>query len=277
MGMIALLPSLVVFFLLVYIFGWLVAILVWGGLAILAWAAYANELETEGKRETTFRGMQLFSQYGTNIFERTLSIPLTESVMAHVDELMQQLLDHVTQDLQSALALLRTDISKVAVQAQDRPSDRRVFVRLRARTIRGSQLAFFFLPVLTGKHIVAHLQIYQRGHHTWLDFLIFLLTSPVTIWIWGLSWLQGRFSIIVSLSSMNMNAFDKLDLATAYGAAYQAFWMSVYNFLSQKGLLSEVVEQSITYNMVIGPQVNIESSQNVTVGRIRNMIGLSSK
>ena len=256
--------------------GFKYTVLLLGLLMFLGWFAYFEDKAREHRSAEGFRGMQLFSRYGHTVIEESLPIPLKET-LGEASEVTQRFSSYIAQTLESSLVQLGIQVAPMIAWDQDKPSDRRRFIRVFTHTSRGSQLYHFFYLGVAGKYIVAHLRTQARGSYTTMDVVYFIVTAPGTIWFWGIPWLKNQYSIIAALSSWNINAFDLIDLTTAFQASYQAIWRTVLSFLEAENLLTDDLQQIINYNIITGTQVNIQNSKDVRIGNILNRIQRSSR
>ncbi|NEP23728.1 hypothetical protein [Moorena sp. SIO3I6] len=171
--------------------------------------------------------------------------------------------------------LSQSTVNLVLAYDRELRSDRKNFLKILFRTVRGSQLSHFVHYAVAGKSIVAHYFTYVRGTHNWFDVLAFVFFSPVSIWFWLVPWLANEFSITSYISTrleyMN-NSFDRIDLITFYESSYYVLMDETRLILKANGILTEELAQIIFNNINNNhsQNVNINNSSGLNLGNISN-------
>jgi hypothetical protein len=234
--------------------------------------AYKNDQLREQNATDTFQNQNLFFRYGTPIKVTEFPIPAnsswTEKETAEIAHKMNQRVES-----RSMERLCMPGISAFGtIDIIDKRllTDKRSFLKVVYKTIRGSQLSHFVHYAVAGKSIVAHYYTYIRGATKWHDVFNFVFFSPLTIWFWGIPWLKNQCSILSLISRTEANSFDAIDLTTFYESSYYVLLDETRAFLKENGLLSEEVAQVIFNNISNNnsQNINISRSRNVSLGRI---------
>lgn len=239
---------------------------------ILGHMAYKNDQLREQNATDTFQNQNLFFRYGTPVKVTEFPIPAnsswTEKETAEIAQKMNQRVE-----ARSMERLCMQGISAFgAIDVIDKRlfTDKRSFLKVVYKTIRGSQLSHFVHYAVAGKSIVAHYYTYIRGATKWHDVFNFVFFSPLTIWFWGIPWLKNQCSILSLISRTEANSFDAIDLTTFYESSYYVLLDETRAFLKENGLLSDEVAQVIFNNISNNnsQNINISRSRNVSLGRI---------
>jgi hypothetical protein len=234
---------------------------------LLARTAYKNDQVREQNSTDTFQNQNLFFRYGTPINVTEFPIPAnsswSEKETVEIAQRMNQRVESRSMErlrMKGIAAFGTIDIIDKRLF-----TDKRSFLKVVYKTIRGSQLSHFVHYAVAGKSIVAHYYTYIRGATKWHDVFNFVFFSPLTIWFWGIPWLKNQCSILSVISRTEANSFDAIDLTTFYESSYYVLLDETRAFLKDNGLLSEEVAQVIFNN------ISNNNSQNISISRSRNV------
>src|SRR5262249_4537826 len=141
-------------------------------------------------------------RYGYRFNEVVLPIPVKpERTDREVAEFVEAMRQRIAGQIQSRFAALAVEVTgTVRITDQDRPSDQQSVLRVVFRSARGSQVSHFIHYAVAGKYVVAHYLSHLRGRHRWEDVVDLVITSPLSVWFWGVPWLQNQHSIIAAIS-----------------------------------------------------------------------------
>lgn len=239
---------------------------------LLGRMAYKNDQLREQNATDTFQNQNLFFRYGNPINVTEFPIPANSSWSEmETVEIAQKM--NISVETRSMARLRMEGIAAFGtIDIIDKRliTDKRSFLKVVYKTMRGSQLSHFVHYAVAGKTIVAHYYTYIRGATKWHDVLNFIFVSPLTIWFWGIPWLKNKYSIISAISRTEANSFDAIDLTTFYESSYYVLLDETRGFLKENGLLSDEVAQVIFNNISNNnsQNINISRSRNVSMGRI---------
>jgi hypothetical protein len=234
--------------------------------------AYKNDQLREQNATDTFQNQNLFFRYGTPIKVTEFPIPTnsswTEKETAEIAQKMNQRVESRSMERLSMEGI--SAFGTIDIIDKRLFTDKRSFLKVVYKTIRGSQLSHFVHYAVAGKSIVAHYYTYIRGATKWHDVFNFVFFSPLTIWLWGIPWLKNQCSILSLISRTEANSFDAIDLTTFYESSYYVLLDETRAFLKENGLLSDEVAQVIFNNISNNnsQSINISRSRNVSLGRI---------
>jgi hypothetical protein len=239
-----------------------------GGFVLLAllMGASAFALHVDKEREIKgaddFWGENLFFRYGERLSRTHFSIPVkpdwttTESAQ-FAETLRLRLAEKVRSQVPEDVQVVDASVAEGVLT----PVDRKVFLKIIARSRRGSQLVHFVHYAPFGGTITAHYFTYIRGkYHDW-DVFKFIAASPFTMWVWGFPWLLNRHSISAQLSHFRESSFDVLDLQTILSMTHYLLWSKTQEILKEAGLLTERLMQVINNNISQSFSVNGSNNQ----------------
>ena len=224
----------------------------------------------------TFEDDNLFYRYGTKVsgeiyplrFDRRISEaeaePLLEEVKRNLTDAMREEIDY---------RIFRGDHKTEVVEISDRRyrSDLRRFMRFAYTGQRGGELNHFLLFEFIGSYLVIHIDSFVKGIPHWYDLAYFLLSSPYKIWLWIIPWFRNDYSILTKVSKYLDNSFETYDLNSYYMASRFSFLDSIKEYLQEKGLLTEELQNIINYQMVMNQ--NVVNGNQVSVNGSNNMLG----
>lgn len=254
--------------------GCLIPIIIFGGImALMAWI-FKMDKARERTASDDFKNENLLYRYGYKINEITLPIAVkTEWTDNETQEFVNAMRQRIASQIQNRFAGSGVQVtSRVHIKDKDLPSDNRTFLKVIFRSIRGSQASHFITYAVAGKYVVIHYISLIRGKYRWHDAVDFVISSPLTIWFWGLSWVQNQYSIIASISKIVGNSYDLLDLKTYFEASYLVLLDETRNFIKEKGLLTDELNQIIVNNINNSQNISISGSSGVKLGDVVNAV-----
>lgn len=233
---------------------------------------------TDRKREVDasddFKKNRLFIRYGYEFNKISIPVPVKadwedKDIAALVDELRTKLANQ----FKTRYAADKVEVlNPVYVKDKDLPSDSRAFLRITYNSRRGSRISHFIHYAIAGKYVVIHYTSRVRGNYRWHDIVDFVISGPMTIWGWGLDWIQNQFSVISYISRFVTNSYDEIDLKTFFDSSYYVMLDETRDFLDEKGLLTKELEQVIINNINNSQNINVTGSSGVSVGRVINAV-----
>lgn len=240
----------------------------------LALAALMADRRREAADNDDFRETALFHRYGRQLRYSTFSIPVQQAwesgeAVRLAGDLRDSIAERVAQRLPGAVDVL----SPREIKDLDARDERgKILVRIRSLSHRRSLLVHFlhFAPV--GQSVTAHHFTFLRCTHKTLDELAFIYFSPFSIWVWGLAWLQKRYSVLSHLSMNVANSFDEIDLKTLLEATNYVISDVTEAVLRDNGLLTEELHQLIVNNTNYNHQrLDLRHANNVRLGAVTNL------
>ncbi len=237
-----------------------------------SWWAYEQDKEREKVASDDFKEMGLLFRYGYEIND--VAVPVFVDLPSHqIDDLVRALTNRLYSTLQDAFANLNMVLAfPVVIKDKEYPEDQREFLKMVMRTSRGSQLSHFIHFAVTGKYIVTHFTTKVRGRYEWYNVVNFILLSPITVWFWGVDWWKNQYSIVASISTTVGNSYDLIDLTSYFQSTYLMVWRVIRDFLKEKDLLSDDVQQIIINNITNTQQISVSKSRQVNLGNIINRV-----
>ena len=216
-----------------------------------------EERRLVGGGSDQFRGGNLFFRYGVRDFHGMFSTNFSRSwsaakVEAFVDFLQGQLAQHVGEKLPAGIEITPS----LPVKNLSTGSEKK-FVRILARTSRGSLVSHFVHLETIGHALTVHYFTYSRGLEKPSEVLRFVLESPVRIWFWFLPHALSRYSILTRVSSFEDDSFDLIELQTRYQTITALLQQETLAVFREAGLLTPELNQTI---------VNIFSAAQATFG-----------
>jgi hypothetical protein len=244
-----------------------------GLMGIVAWA-YHKDKEREHHALDDFKNDNLLYRYGYKINETTIPVPVKpEWTDKEIERFVEALRQKIASQIQSRFASAGVQVANaVSIKDTDLPSDDRKFLKVIFRSKRGSQASHFITYAIAGKYVVIHYLSRIRGTYRWHDVVDFIIFGPLSIWFWGVDWLQNQYSIIAAISRIVRNSYDQLDLMAYFEASYLVLLEETRNFLKEQGLLTEELNQIIINNINNSQNIEITGSQNVSIGEAVNAV-----
>jgi hypothetical protein len=235
-------------------------------LALSAWA-FGEDKQREAAGADDFRDNWLFFRYGHRVNYAILSIPVKsiwsfEEVQASAEDLRADLAERIAKRLPHHAVQIMAH--KLITDTET--SEKKGFTRILIQSAYGSTVTVFIHYASFGQTITAHYFTYCRGTYDILSIVKFVLSSPFTIWFWGLPWLLNQFSIIAKISKFRVSSFDTIDLQTMYGVARRVIFEETDAMLKTAGLLTEELQRAIQYQL--NQTVQISNASNFSVGDI---------
>lgn len=237
-----------------------------------SWWAYEQDKEREKVSSDDFKEMGLLFRYGYEIND--VAVPIFVDLPLHqLKDLAAELANRLYHALQASFSELDMELDfPVIIKDKEYPTDQREFLKMLIRTARGSQLSHFVHLAITGKYIVVHFTTKVRGRYEWYNIVSFILLSPITIWFWGVDWWKNQYSIISSISTMLGNSYDLIDLTSYFQSTYLMVWRAIRDFLKEKDLLSDDVQQLIVNNITNTQNISVSKSRQVNLGNVVNRV-----
>lgn len=236
--------------------------------------AYNQDKEREQNTSDDFKDDNLLYRYGYSINQDTLSIPLKpEWSDQEIDTFSDEMRNRIAAKIKERFSSVNVEvINPVVIKDKDMQQDSRKFLKVSFRSKRDSQVSHFINYGLAGKYVVIHYLSRVRGKYRWHDVVDFVILGPITVWFWGMNWWQNQYSIISAMSKIVNNSYDLLDLKTFFSSSYLVLLDETRNFLKEKGLLTDEINQTIVNNINNSQNVNISGSQNVKLGGVVNAV-----
>jgi hypothetical protein len=243
------------------------------GVFVLSYLALAEDRRREAAGNDDFRANGLFYRYGRQISYKSLSIPVQrERASEEAVRMATELRDGIAERAAHRLPGIAEVLCPLAIKDRDVPNDGgKDMVRVRSYSRRGSLLIHFLHYAPLGQSVTAHHFIFLRGTHRPFDEFQFIFFSPFSIWIWGLPWLQNRFSILSHLSMEVANSFDEIDLQTLFEATTYVLSDATAAILQENGLLTEELQQVIVNNHYNTQRLDLRQASNFRLGAITNL------
>lgn len=237
---------------------WLYVVLV----IMLALGALRVERRLDRGASDRFRGGNLFFRYGESVFKSTLPLVFDETwSQLRISSVIGQLCGELAKGIES-----RTppgiEVTGSLPVTNLNTKDQKVFLRLLARTARGSLVSHFVHFEQLGHAAAVHVFAFARGLESAAEVFLFLFGAPFRIWFWYLPWRQSRYSILVRVSKFDDDSFDLIELQTRYHAINRLLWAETERVLKEFGLLTEELRQVIINNVVNSGQLNIGGSKS---------------
>lgn len=244
-----------------------------GLMALMAWI-YNTDKMREQTASDDFKNNNLLFRYGYKINETTLPIAVKpEWTEQEIREFVEAMQNRIASQIHDRFAAAEVQVTNpIYIKDKDLPADNRNFLKVIFRSRRGSQASHFITYAITGKYVVVHYLSRIRGKYRWHDVADFVITGPISIWFWGISWLQNQYSVIAAISKIVSNSYDLLDLRTYFEASYLVLLDETRAFLDEKGLLTEAVNQIIVNNINNSQNVSISGSSGVSLGGVVNAV-----
>lgn len=250
----------------------LVPIVIIGGVFALFTQAYRRDRIREEKATDDFRHLNLLYRYGARISQTTFSFDTKpEWSSDQIAQFADNLRDRVAAQVKARFTNAAVT-NPFYVSDKDQNSDKRAFLRIQFTTMRGSSLTQFAYYGVSGKTIIVHYITRIRGRYAWHDVVDFVITGPITVWGWGMAWLNNEYSILAALSTRFNNSYDLIDLTTQLRAISLVLLTETQTMLDEHGLLSDLLKQVIVNNITNTQEVNINQSSGVSLGNIGNTV-----
>jgi len=227
----------------------------------------------EKQNDDSFSGRNLFYRYGVKILDNTITIGLDSNNRKPPIQIAGDLINFITHELNSQFGSMPDRFKCQVIDIMDRkmPSDQRKFIKTTITTKRKAEINYFILILGVGKQLVIHEFLYLKGHSKWYKPVVFVLTSPLTIWGWFIPWVRKNFSTSsIIKTSMNKSTYDFIDMITIIRGLSFLFSSKIKSFAQKEGLLSEdlilVLNQSISNSQ----HINITNSKQVSLNKINS-------
>lgn len=224
-----------------------------------------------------FRGGNLFFRYGTRVFHGTFSMNFSRSwSVAKVEAFVDFLQIQLARQIEAKLPVGITITPSLPVKNLSTGCEKK-FVRILARTSRGSLVSHFVHLETIGHSLTMHYFTHSRGLERPSEVLRFILESPVRIWFWSLPYFLSRYSILARVSSFEDDSFDLIELQTRYQAITALLEQETLAIFREAGLLTPELAQTIVNNfsgaqtITLGsnsPIVSVSHSPNSRVDRV---------
>ena len=253
------------------------AALFFGPFIAVSLIAWTLDKEREAQGVDHFTGDWLFYRYGEELDRVFFSLPVKEAWDAQdaagfCDSLLERLASAINGRIPVGLA----EVTGVLPVTDLGTNETKVFLRVLARSRYGSMLTYFIHFAPFGKTITAHTFIYRRGTYSEWDVVKFAITSPFTIWFWGLGWILNRHSIIASLSHFRASSFDGIDFQTLYAMSSEVLGGEMAGILKLEGLITEETAGQIVnhFNTRIGNTFKIAKSPGAKISGVTQGVGI---
>ncbi|MCB0562754.1 MAG: hypothetical protein KDD01_00090 [Phaeodactylibacter sp.] len=248
---------------------------------IFAAVAYFIDRDYDRTPQDDFKGGNLFFRYGRRVFETVIPISLEEGVK---EEDAESLLERFREFLWNAIHDQFEGLKEVSLEQEHTVRDlgwnkedsyhyrhgEKTFLKATFRTARKSTLYYFIYLNLVGRQLLVHHYVYIRGRHFWYHALVFIVSAPAHVWLWGYSWVKGRYSILGRLNRYHdKSSYDLIDLKSYFGSACFGMIMATKRFAKVYGLLTEELEKVIFNNLHNLQNTDIRDNYSVfTVGSV---------
>jgi hypothetical protein len=251
--------------------GWIVRQLILSLFLAIAYWVWRADKGREERGDDDFSGWHLFYRYGEQIFSTAIPIPTDASWSAEETSrfavaLRTKLTDRIRQCLPEGAAhvLEPHRITNLDTHVK------RDFIRILARSERGSCLVYFIYYAPYGSNIIAQYFTYRRGHHSSWDVVKLVLESPISLWFWIIPWLSNRYSLALRVSHLDDDPYDLMDLDTMYVMTQYISLKATEAVLAEAGLLTEEVQQILVNNIT---NVTNKNSQrfNISGGFVQSV------
>jgi len=218
-----------------------------------------EERRLVGGDSDQFRGGNMFFRYGAEFFHATFSISFDRSwSVAKVDAFIEFIKDQLVKRVKEKLPVGIDIAPELLVKNLSTGSEKK-FIRILARTSRGSLVSHFVHFETIGHAFTAHYFTFSRGLEKPSEVLRFVLESPVRIWFWFLPQTLSRYSILTRVSSFEDDSFDLIELQTRYQTINSLLWEETRTVFLEAGVLTAELAQTIVNNFTSAQQVNIGS------------------
>src|SRR5262245_10582965 len=202
---------------------------------VLAALAYGEDKKREQAGRDDFQRDGLFYRYGAEISHEIVPVPSPadwqlEEIHMAINSLRQVLAERLRDRLRGDGAEV---IEPAVVSNLDR-SYAKAFAKVVARAPQGSLLVYFIHFAAFGNSIVVHYFAFSRGLVNQWRLFRFIIESPISIWFWGIPWLQNRFSILSSISRVEDDSYETLDLQTIHTTLSKLIFEALQDTLSEK-------------------------------------------
>lgn len=226
---------------------------------VFAIAAYFIDRDFDQDPQDHFKGNNLFFRYGRKAFEAVIPIGLEEGASREeAESLMERFREFLWHAANEQFGHLKgvTLVQKQVIKDLGWPGEdsyhyrhgEKEFFRATFQTARKSTLYYFVHFDLVGRQLVVHHYVFVRGRHFWYHALVFFASAPFHVWLWGYSWVKGRYSILGRLNRHYDNSsFDLIDLRSYFRSAGFGMMAATRRFAKTYGLLTEELEQVILH------------------------------
>jgi hypothetical protein len=230
--------------------GWLVRQFILILFLAMVYITWKTDQRREERGEDDFRGRHLFYRYGEEIFSTAFPIPTNatwacEETSRFATSLRVNLANRIRKSLPEGAAQVLDPHSITNLDTQVKKD----FIRVFARSERGSGLVHFIHYAPYGGSITAHYITYVRGHYNSRDIAKLILESPISFWFWILPWLANHYSLAVRISHLEDDPYDLIDLDTMYIMTQYVSLKATVAVLMEADLLTEEIRQIIVNNI----------------------------
>jgi hypothetical protein len=209
--------------------------------------AYVSEKQRMSLRNEFFKDNNLFFRYGEEVLFKTIHLPVKESWEPEDSGAFgYKIIDRIQNEFIKSYGSNPLDgtqvVSIIGATDRDRPGDSRGFLKISFSGARGAIFSRFVTFQVLGKNVVIHLIAYLLGMPKLLDIIVFVISSPFTVWSWLIRWLRDEYSIYASLAKEIDNSFEIIDMEAYFASTKVVISDCIISELKAHGLYSENLE-----------------------------------
>lgn len=250
------------------------SLIVIGVIMYAVFLMFKKDKERENNPSDDFKDGNLLYRYGYEVNEDVIPIPVDSSwteqqILSFVSAMRHRIAYKFRERFSSSKIEI---IESFTIKDKDMPSDARNFLKIIFRSIRGSQVSHFVDYEIMGKYIVVHYVSKIRGKYRWHDVADFVIMGPLTIWFWGIGWLQNQYSIVAAISKIVYNSYDQIDLKSFFTSSYLVTLDETRIFLKENNLLTDELNQIIMHNINNSQNINITGSPGTSLSGLTNTV-----
>lgn len=234
--------------------------------------AFISEKKLIRQGNERFHGDNLFFRYGKELVYSIFPIPVNpswkiEESVAFANSLMDRIKNYFIDHYGSTPLNGQQIVTIVNVTDSNRPNDTRSFLKISFLGSRGALFSRFITYQLVGQYVVLHRAAYLLGIVHWYDIVFFVLSSPITILFWIVSWFKGEYSIYASIARNIGNSFESIDHRAYHVASAALITNATADELKAHGLYTEEMDRQMTFNF--NGTINQFGSGNNIVSHIK--------
>ncbi|MDW3194939.1 MAG: hypothetical protein R8G66_21380 [Cytophagales bacterium] len=232
---------------------------------------FAEKGYAEGKSEWFYDDL-LFQRYGQLLKNETIPIGV-KNLSKNSEELARNLYYHLSQSVKARFGTNQRFSSEIVkVIDSHLESDARLFLKIKLVSMRNSQISYFVNLDTVGKQLAINTRIHLRNKYAWHQVLLFVVTSPLTYWLWIYHWLLRKYFIRSEINNDLGNAFEKMDLESYIKLATFTIMVGIEEFAKANDLLTEELKQLIINNINNSQSINISKSRSIRISGMRYKI-----
>jgi hypothetical protein len=229
----------------------IIPVLPLGAILIFAIFAYERDKQREALGLDDFSNDWLFFRYGEMIDYSTLTIPVKDNWGFKETEVSAQTLrTTLAERIAERMPFENLQIMARKLITDRHSGEQKEFTRILIQSKYGSSVTVFIHYAAFGQTITAHHFTHRRGTYDTWAVVRFVLSSPFTIWFWGLGWLVNKDSILARISEFRSSSFDGIDLHTMHAVAHRVIYGETRALLKEADLLNEELTQQINNQII---------------------------